>query len=157
MATLEQVVQFTISVLGETQRRIGQKTSPVEFTVGGAIFDTGNITVADAFGRANLWAVSQGGLTTFSYLIFTTNADIILELGNTVDASTDARALFRIAANSFFVLPSAVMGGYTSDTSRLDGAVLVANTDYFNIDFVRVQRDVADLAGDALIRLVLIA
>lgn len=155
MATLEQIIQFSLAVLGENTRKIGEKTSPTDLTVNGQVFDTGNVTVADNFGTATLWQANQGGMASFSYLILLTNADIYVELANTVPA-TDERLLFKVPANTICVLPSSVMGGFASNTSRLDGAVLVSATDYNLITDVKVQRDVADAVGDATVRLVLI-
>jgi hypothetical protein len=155
MATLEQIVQFQTSVLGESTRRVGGKAVLTNFDVDGAVYDTGNIVVADNYGAKTLWTSPGGGITSFDWLLFTTNRDVYIELVNTVPA-TDERLLLKVLANSYLVLPSSVMGGYASNTSRLDGAALVSATDFNLITEIRVQRDAADLDGDASVRLVLI-
>lgn len=155
MATLEQIIQFQLSVLDESVRRIGEKSEPTDLTVTGQVFDTGNFPVTDNYGTAEIWAANQGGLASFAYLIFMANVAMTLEVANTTP-NPDERALFRVPANAMLVLPSGTMGGYASNTTRLDGAANVLNTDYGTINSVRVQRDVADLAGDATCRLVLI-
>lgn len=156
MATLTQILQYSMSLLGETQRKIGEKNAPTDFTINGRIFDTGGIPIADNFGNATLWTAGAGGLTTFSYLLFTTDAAVALEFTNTVPA-TDERALVYVAAGAFLCIPSQFMGGFASNTSRLDGAALVLGTDYNSINEIRVQRDVAASTGVATIRLVLIS
>lgn len=155
MATLEQVVQYTISLTGEAQRRIGAKNTPTNLTVTGQVFDTGNVPLADGFAQLTLWQANQGGLATFAYLLFLCTADCWLEFANTVPA-TDERAIVRVPANAMLVIPSAFMGGYASNTSRLDGADLVLATDYNSINEIRVQSDVALLGGAGLARMMLI-
>lgn len=156
MATLQQIVQYSMSVLGETQRKIGEKNSPTDLTVNGQIWDSGGVPVADAFGQATLWQSGNGGLTSFAYLIFTSDVDVVLEVANTTP-NPDERALFLVKGGTFLIIPSTSVGGYANNTSRLDGSALVLNTDYGLISEIRVQRDVADLAGNATVRLVLIS
>lgn len=155
MASLEQIIQFQLALTGEAQRRFGDKTTPVNLTVNGQVWDSSNIVVADNFGNVTLWQSPQGGLTSFQYLLFTSNADVWLELANTVPA-TDERLIIFVAANSILALPSGKMGGYASNVSRFDGAVMVSGTDYNFINEIRVDRDVTDLAGDATVRLMLV-
>lgn len=155
MATLEQIVQYTIAITGEAQRRFGAKTSPTNLTVTGQVFDTGNIPIADAFSQQTIWQTGNGGLATFAYLLFTCTVDCWLEIANTTP-NPDERALIRVPANTVAVLPTAFMGGYASNTSRLDGADLVVVTDYNSITEIRVQSDVASLGGAGLARLMLV-
>lgn len=155
MATLEQIIQFQIALTGEAVRRFGDKATPTDLTVTGQVWDSGNFPLADNYGNAEIWATTQGGLASFAYLIFMADVDVILELANTTP-NPDERALFNIAANSVLVLPSSVMGGYASNTSRLDGAAMVSATDFNTINSIRVQRNAANLAGDATCRLMLV-
>ena len=155
MASLNQIYQFSIDLLGESPRRVGSKADSVDLTVGGQVFDTGNVTIADNYGQDILWQSGNGGMDGFDYLLFISNADVWIEISNTTPA-TDERSLFFVPANALMALPSRNMGGFASTTSRLDGAALVDGTDYGDITEIRVQRDAADLAGDATVRLVLI-
>lgn len=159
MATMTQVLQLSLAVLGENERKFGEKRSPSNFTVDGKVYDTGNIVVADNFGTAVLWDItagSNGGLSTgFDWLLFTTNADVFLELVNAVPA-TDERALIFVPANTYVILPSRYIGAVATNTSRLDGANMVEATDYDEITQIKVQRDEADGVGDATVRLMLV-
>lgn len=155
MATLTQLIQFTLPIIGEAVRHIGDKQTPTDLTVSGQVWDSGNFPVADAYTAATIWNGGDGGLTSFSYLIFIADSDMWLEFANTVPA-TDENALVFVPAGAMLVLPSAYMGGYANNTSRLDGAVLVAATDYNAINKIRVQNNVAAGAGTATCRLVLI-
>lgn len=154
MAVLEQVYQFTTSVLGEVVRRVGSKTSTVSLTVDGLVFDT-NVVIADNYEQKTLWQSGDGGVTSFDHLLFLASADVFLEIANTA-TSPDERMIVFVPANALVSLPSRYVGAYVSDTSRLDGVEMVEATDYDEITEIRVQRNAADLEGDATIRLVLI-
>ena len=155
MATLEQIFQYTIGVVGEVKRQFGDRANTANLTVVGPTFDTGNIVIADNFGAKVLWQTDQGGMTSFEYLVFLSDKDVILEFANTAP-NPDERALFTVKANALCVIPSSVMGGYASNTTRLDGASMVAGTDFNTITEIRVQRNASDLSGDATVRLMLV-
>lgn len=155
MATLQQVVQFTIALASEAQRRLGDKNIPTSLAVTGSVFDTGGVVIADNYGQAVLWQANQGGLASFAYALFIADQDCVLEFANTTP-NPDERFLVTIKANAVLVLPSSVLGAYASNTTRLDGAALVAATDYNTINEIRVQRDAADLTADATVRLMLV-
>lgn len=157
MATLQQLVEYTITgLIGETSRKIGERQAPTLLTVNGQVWDSGNFPVADNFGQATIWQTGNGGLTAPSYIFILSTADLIVELANTTP-NPDERMLFRVAANALCVIPSSIMGGYASNTSRLDGAALVSGTDYNTITEIRVQRDAATGAGAASVRIILLA
>lgn len=158
MATLTQIIQISLEMLAETERKFGDKRTPIELTVDGQVYDTGNVTIADNFGTAVLWdatAGSNGGISSFDHLFFTSNADVWIELVNTVPA-TDERAYIFVPANTYLVLPSRYIGALATNTSRLDGANLVEATDFDEITQIKVQRDEADGVGDATVRLMLV-
>jgi hypothetical protein len=155
MATLTEIIQLSLPILGETERKIGDKTEPISLTVNGQVFDTGNFPIADNYGNLVVWSAAQGGLASFSHLIFTATADVILEFANTTP-NPDERALMNVAANTMLIIPSSVMGGYASNTSRLNGAAIVSGTGFNTINEIRVQRNVATGVGAATGRLVLI-
>lgn len=154
--SISQLFELTIEgILGESKRKIGERTEPEEFTAS-QVWDSGNFTVADNYGQKTVWQTTNGVLTTPSWILVLSDQDIIVEIANTTP-NPDERMLFKVPANRICSLPSSIMGGYASNTSRLDGAALVAATDYNDISEIRVQRDAADLAGDATVRIVLIA
>lgn len=155
--SLEVIQQFKMTgLVGTRPRYFGDKTQPVLPTVAGAVFDE-TFTLADNFGNQTLWSsgVSNGNFTAFQYMLVLCDADIVLEIANTVPAN-DERALIFVKANTIMVIPGQSFGAYASATSRLDGAALVLATDYNNINEIRAQRNVAAGGGAANVRLALI-
>lgn len=120
----------------------------------GVLFDVTDI-IPDGYAQETLWVTGQGGVDTFEYLFFLSDVDVHVEIAN-VDTSPDERLLFLVKANVPLIIPGGVMGGFASDTSRLDGSVLVEGTDYDNVTLIRVQSAVAADAGDATVRLLLL-
>lgn len=155
MATLEQRIQFTMAVQNEVLRRFGDRNTPIEFTVDSKVFDV-ETTVAANYGTATLWTAGNGGISTFDFLLFSSDQDLVIELVNTTP-NPDERMLVKCRANSIIVLPSQIMGAYASNTTRLDGAALVSGTDYNSINQILVQRDAATGQATATCRLMLVA
>jgi len=154
VATLEIVHQITMDFLnGDLD--FGNRRTPVNMTVGGQVFDTGAVTIADNYTRDTLWETGDGGLDGFDMLLFISTYDVFIELTNTTPA-TDENVVLFVAANIPLILPSRYIAGYASGTSRLDGSAMVEDTDFGDITAIRVQRNAADAAGDASVRLVLI-
>lgn len=143
-----------LGLIGTKYRYLGDKATPVSLTTTGVVHSD-TFILADNYGAATLWTVGDGNISTFQYLIIESDADVVIELSNTTPAN-DERALLFVKANCPLVVPGQSFGAYASVTSRLDGAVLVAATDYGNINQIRAQRNAADLVGDANIRLTLI-
>lgn len=108
-------------------------------------------TIADAYGEDALWASGDGGLDTFTNGWVYSDQDIVLQLRND-DTSTPEYALLFVRANELTAIPAKIGGG-TAD--RLDGAALVDNADYADVDLIEVQRDAADGSGDAAVTLAL--
>jgi len=155
MATLSLLQAISLAVTGEAQKLVGDTQTPQTATVNGIVYDL-TFSLAAGFTAATLWETPDGQLTSFSYIVVLSDAEIVLELANTTP-SPDARALFRLAANCVMVIPTGTLGAYSSDTSRLDGSALVLDTDYGTIKQIRAQRDVAGGGVAANIRLMLIA
>ena len=151
-------VAFEFSVLDPNDRLLrvfGDRFTRITITPTlGVLFDSLDI-IADDTTDETLWVTGQGGIDTFEYLFFLSDVDIYIELAN-VDTSPDERLLLFVKGGIPLMLPSGVMGGFASDTSRLDGNVLVSGTDYDNITLIRVQNDAAEGAGDAKVRLLLL-
>ena len=120
----------------------------------GVLFDTLEI-IPDDTTVESLWVTGQGGIDTFEYLFFLSDVDVYIELANTTP-SPDERLLLFVKGKIPLMLPGGKMGGFASDTSRLDGNVLVSATDYNNITAISVQNDAADGVGDATVRLLLL-
>jgi len=154
MATLELLEFFKVAILGSATKMLGDRRTPYEVTVVGTTYDVSNV-IADNYSTATIWTSGAGGVTTFKILLFMSDADVFIELANTVPVP-DERAILFVRANTIVVLTGNMVGGYASDTSRLDGAVMVEATDFDDITEIRVQRNAEDAAGDATTRLVLI-
>lgn len=131
--------------------KIGDKNVPIEITLANPVFSVENLTVADNFGTATPWTTGDGGLTTFSFGLILSNQDVWVELRNDDSGVPEFVQLF-VKANVPTFLPAKVGGG---TTERLDGAVLVDNTDYADVNRIEVQRDAADGVGDATVDLYL--
>lgn len=120
----------------------------------GVLFDGIDI-IPDASGQDTLWVTGQGGVDTFEYMFLLSDVDVYVEVANTTP-DPDERALVFVKGGIPLVIPGGKMGGYASNTSRLDGSILVSGTDYDNITEIRVQNDALDGVGDATVRLLLL-
>ncbi len=151
-------VAFEFSVktaLGRCLQLLGDRFNPVTITpTSGIVFDTTD-TVTDNFGIETLWQTGWGGIDTFEYLFFLSDLDVYLELANT-DTDPDERVILFVRGGIPLMIPGGLMGGFTSDTSRLDASILVSGTDYDNVTWIKVQRNVEEGVGDATVRLILV-
>lgn len=156
MATFKVAFEFSVlDSLNRLLRVFGDRFVRTTITPTlGVLFDVTDI-IADGYAQDTLWVAGQGGIDTFEYMFLVSNVDVHVEVANTA-TSPDERLLLLVKANVPLILPGGVMGGFASDTSRLDGAVLVSGTDYNSILEIRVQSAVADDAGDATVRLLLL-
>ena len=110
-----------------------------------------DVTIADNYGTAILWTTGDNGFTTFTHGFILSDQDVWVELRND-DSGTPEFIVFEVKANILTAIP-AKSGGGTSE--RLDGAALVDNTDYADVDRIEVQRDAAEAAGDANVSIAL--
>jgi len=111
-------------------------------------------TIADNYGKDVLWATGQGGLDSFELMLFYSDADVWVEFN---DDSGDAAdfAVRLCKAGVWYVFPSYRLG--INDDTVFDGAVLVEDTDYDDIQQIEVCRSVAEGEGDANVRLILLS
>jgi hypothetical protein len=153
--TLELTFQMKLlALIGARFRYVGDKNTPVSLTTTGVIFED-TFILAENFGNATLWSSGNGNITAFSYMVVVSDQDVVVEVARTTP-NPDERALFFVKANCPLVIPGQSFGAYASNTSRLDGTVLVSATDYDNILEIRAQRNVAAGGGAANVRLTLI-
>jgi len=108
------------------------------------------VTVADAYGSAIIWTTGDCGISTFTAGVLVANQDIFVEFKN--NKSTPEYSTMKVPAN----LPCS-FGGYSGGvtTAVLDGAVLVAGTDYGTITQIEVQRNTAEGTGDVVVDLIM--
>lgn len=94
-----------------------------------------NVSVASGNTSQVLWTSGNGGVTTFTRGLLITDQDLYIERRND-DSGTPEYVLELIEANTPYWF-GAQTGGGTSE--RLDGAALVDNTDYADVDRIEVQ------------------
>ncbi len=122
----------------------------ISFTAG-AVFALDGMVIPDNYSQATLWQTGQGNVTTFEFGLLISDVDLWVQLRND-DSGAAEYALIFVKANLPFYFGGKSGAG---TTDRLDGAVLVDNTDYADVDQIQVQRDVADAVGDATVALYL--
>lgn len=125
----------------------GDKFTPIEISLSNPVYRVEQTTVADNYGTKTLWTTGDGGITTFSFGLIISTQDLWVAFRND-DSGTPEYVKIFIKANVPTFIP-AKAGGNT--TESLDGAVLVDNTDYADVDRIEVQRDAADGVGDAVV------
>ena len=152
MATLNLTQHFTVTFDGKPLT-LGSLTVPVAVTVSTGVYDARKV-VADNYVVEKLWGTGDGGLDTFSFLWIESDADVLLEFRN--DDSTDEYAVIEVKANVPFVLNSDDMLANDAGASDLVDGTETAAAAIDQIDQITVQNNVADDAGDATVRLVLV-
>jgi hypothetical protein len=134
---------------GKPEVRGGSKEVPISLSLTTGTPHYVEHTIADAFGEDVLWTAGEGGKDTFQLLIVQVNAtDQWIELGS--DDDTDF-ICHQLAKNVPLILTSDDIGQATS--SQFDGAVLVEDTDFGQINSIEGHNDNADTIGDAVYKL----
>ena len=100
------------------------------------------VSVAASSTAQLLWTTANGGIVTFTRGLIITDQDLFAELRND-DTGTVEFGLMLIEANQpqWF----GAKGGFNT-TESLDGAALVDNTDFADIDRIEVQNEGATAA-----------
>jgi hypothetical protein len=137
MATLS----FTSHVDLDGTTEQGDLDTPVTLTItGDKVFATKSIVTGNTLDV--LWTTGEGGLATFDVAVITTDNDIWVEFRT--EQGTPEFVTLEVTASNPLVLTSDNLGGFT--TARLDGAALVDDTDYGQVDRISVQNDGANTA-----------
>ena len=137
---------------GITTKNYGHLTVPEEFTItNGHIYEAWT-TVEDDYDYETLWAKGDGDMDTFELLYLVSDADVYVELKT--DMGTAEYALIEVKANIPLILTSDNIGANVTG-ARLDGALLVEDTDFAQVIEIVVQRDVVADAGDAKVQMVM--
>jgi len=84
-----------------------------------------------------MWSSGNGGITTFTRGLIISDQDIYVEFRND-DTGTVEFGLFLMEANQPYWFGA--KGGFNT-TESLDGAALVDNTDFADIDRIEVQNE----------------
>lgn len=116
--------------------QFGSKTVDVSINAATPIFHAEDVSVAASHTRATLWATGQGGISAFVFGVLLSDSDIYIELKNS--KGTPEYVLHFVPANIPFYFGYNESG---STTQRLDGALLVAGTDYSPIAQIMVQNE----------------
>ncbi len=150
-ATIKLFQHFEVSLGGEL-KEAGSRTVAKEITVDGQVYEV-RAVVADNYLDEILWTSGDGNIDNFDFLWIESDKNVFVELRNT--QATDEFLLFEVKANIPFVLASDDVAGYQTAT-RFDDAALIEATDFDQVDRITVQNNVADAAGDANVRMILI-
>lgn len=154
MATLNLTQHFKITLADSSVLEIGSKTTAQTLTLtAGTAVEIVDV-IADNYGEDVLWTTGGGGLDTFEALLFYSDVDIYLEFRTDLGAGAQY-ILHKFQGGVWHLLTSDDIA--SAAASVLDGAVLVEDTDYAQIDQIEAHRDEADGQGDATVHLILLA
>lgn len=151
MATVE-ITQHLKVTVGGVVKEYGSLTTPVEMDLTNDHVYEVRTQIDDDYLDEVIWTTGDGAVDTFELLWFVSDADVFLELRNTMVG--DEFILIECKANVPILISSDDIAGHDTAT-RFDDAQLIEATDWDQCDQVSVQRNVADGAGDATVHLVL--
>lgn len=139
--------------LGDEVFEFGSLFTPVAISGITKVYATKQV-VADNYTVEELWAAGDGGMDAeeWSFLIFESDADVVLQLRNDAAANAE-RVAFEVTANIPLILHN---GEFQADDDNVD-ILTLANplTTLESTDAICVKRDVADTIGDAQVALYL--
>lgn len=95
------------------------------------------ISLAASSGGQSMWTTGNGGITTFTRGLIISDQDIFVERRND-DSGAAEFSLELIEANVPFWFGAKTGAG---TTERLDGATLVDNTDFADVDRIECQNE----------------
>ena len=150
--SLEQTFKATMA--DGSKLDIGTLYTPNTVTLTTGVKYETSATVADNYTAVTLWATGDGGMDKFEVALIYSDANIWINLKT--DIAGDEFALIHLQGGVWHLLTQDDVGGYAT-TTRLDGAVLVEDTDYAQVDAIVAHNNVADDAGDAVVHLILLA
>lgn len=141
------LITHALSLTGDQSPQIGSLVPASVSFSSGLVYRLENITVADNFTAVTLWA-ANGGLATFSFGIIQSNADVLIEIKNSL--GTAEYDLLFVPANVPVYFGGTTRGG---TTQRITGGVQTVGLG--NVIQIVCQRNVADAVGDASVSLML--
>jgi len=145
--------KFTATLADGTYLEIGSASPANTLTLTNGRKYEAIVQIADDYTADTIWETGDGGMATFEVLLLYSDNAIVLELRS--DVAGDEFVLLKLQGGVWHMLTTDDIGGYPTAT-RLDGAVLVEDTDFAQVDQINVQRDVADAIGDAEVHLILL-
>jgi hypothetical protein len=156
MATLRVYSYFDVVIEDEVVLG-GQRDTPEEVPVAGDRYDVAKSVAnssGDNYNSQTLWQSGDGGLTSFDFLWFKSDADVLLELRN--DNATDQFAVVEVKAGVPFMLGGKGLLGNDDATSPLGADGSATSTDDIDQITVKNNADGTDADVTATCRLVLI-
>lgn len=145
--TLKAYQAFLVEVGGEV-KALGSRNVPEEVALASEAVKEVRITVEDDYNVEVLWADSDAGMASWEVMLILSDADILIELARDL-AGTPSYSLFKVKADVPFILCADDM----LNTVMADGSATTMDT----IERVRAQNNVADDAGDAVVRALFLA
>ena len=152
MASINVLYKFSLDTNPSVVVGDGKTVVAVPITLG-TVAHAENVVVADNYTTVTPWITGGGGLTTFQWGILVSNRDVWIELRNDHTGGVEYE-MMEVKANVPAFIPGK-MGVGTG--AEFDGAVLVDNTDFADVDRIRVYNNTPDATGDASVDLFLFA
>lgn len=145
MSATVKIINHLEVTLGDDLKEVGSREVAQEITIAGECYEV-QVVVADDYGRQVIWQNGDAGIDDFDVLTVESDVDVLLEL--TIDrAGTPSYTVLEVYAGVPFILASDDMLN-----AVLDGTVATMD----QIDQIAVQNNVADAAGDATVKLMLL-
>jgi len=153
MATLNITQHMTMTLADGTELKLGDLATPKTLTLtNGTKFEIIDV-IADDFGQDVLWTTGEGGMDTFEVMLVYSDADIWLEFRTDLGAGAQF-IIHKLQGGVWHLLTSDDLA--SAAATVLDGAVLVDDTDFAQIDRIEAYRDAVADAGDAIVHLILL-
>ncbi len=152
--TVKLYQMLEVDVGGEI-KSLGSLTAPLEYTAATEeVFEVRTV-VADNYVRQVLWQDGDGGVDDFDVAIIETDADILIELAAD-RAGTPKYQIIELKVDA--TIGSGRLFLVSDDTNTTANTVLASGsaTTVDQIDQIAVKNNVADDAGDANVRLILL-
>ncbi len=148
MSVTLSVTQHITFTVGNEVKTFGSLTTPVEISLTTGLVHETRAVVADDYAEQTLWTSGDGGLDTFEFLWFLSDADVLLEFADV--AGTECFAI-QVKANVPFILSYDDILVSDSAASIVTGDVATMKT----INRILVHNNGAEAIGDATVHLVL--
>lgn len=152
MATVSITQHMTVTLSGVV-KTYGSLTTPVEFDITNDHVYEVRTQIDENYLDEVIWTTGDGAVDTFELLWFVSDADVFLELRNTMVG--DEFIVIECKADVPIIISSDDIAGHDTAT-RFDDAQLIEATDWDQCDQISVQRNVAAAGGNAKVHLVLL-
>ncbi len=148
MSVTLSVTQHITFTVGNEVKTYGSLTTPVSVTLTTGLVHETRAVVDDNYAEQTLWTSGDGGLTTFDFLWFLSDTDVLLEFADV--AGTECFAV-QVMANVPFILAYDDILVSDSAASIIAGSPVVMGT----VNRILAKNNGAEGIGDATVHMVL--